>query len=57
MVKGSGGCAPRRMSSSKLHGKAGAGLEMEKVHDLSSAATRQRLEEIFYLLRLARQGR
>ncbi len=31
--------------------------EIEKVHDLSSQATRQRLEEIFYLLRLARQGR
>ncbi len=31
--------------------------EIEKVHDLGSQATRQRLEEIFYLLRLARQGR
>ncbi len=31
--------------------------EIEKVHDLSGQATRQRLEEIFYLLRLARQGR
>ncbi len=31
--------------------------EIEKVHDLGSQATRQRLEDIFYFLRLARQGR
>lgn len=31
--------------------------EIEKVHDLGSQATRQRLEDIFYLLRLAWQGR
>ncbi len=31
--------------------------EIEKVHDLASQTTRQRLEDIFYLLRLARQGR
>ncbi|CAN5892106.1 hypothetical protein BH23GEM7_BH23GEM7_14530 [soil metagenome] len=31
--------------------------EIEKVHDLGSQATRQRLEDIFYLRRLAWQGR
>ncbi len=34
-----------------------ASEEIEKVHDLSGQATRQRLEDIFYWLRLARQGR
>ncbi len=31
--------------------------EIEKVHDLGSQATRQRLKASFHLLRLARQGR
>ncbi len=31
--------------------------EVEQIHDLSSRETRQRLEIIFYQLRLARQGR
>ncbi len=31
--------------------------EVEPIHDLGSPATRQRLEVIFYQLRLARQGR
>ncbi len=31
--------------------------EIEKVHDLASQATRQRREDIFSLLPLARQGR
>ncbi len=34
-----------------------ASEEIEKVHDLGSQATRQRLEDIFYHLRLARQRR